>query len=144
MAALDLDEIVDVTLDEPPPPFSAIQWSGYVRGVAWVLHEAGHVIGGVEIALRSEVPVGTGLSSSAALGVAVARALSVLFAPERAARDWRCSPAWPWRRRLRRWESSIEMRQAEREGWSRLLPGSEVASRRHGEYCTVRIGLPVG
>jgi galactokinase len=50
---------------EPEAP-----WSDYVRGVAWALHEAGHRIVGLDAALQGDVPVGAGLSSSAALEVA--------------------------------------------------------------------------
>jgi galactokinase len=45
-------------------------WSDYVRGVAWALREAGHRIAGLDAALQGDVPVGAGLSSSAALEVA--------------------------------------------------------------------------
>ena len=45
-------------------------WSDYVRGVAWALREAGHRLSGLDAALQGDVPVGAGLSSSAALEVA--------------------------------------------------------------------------
>jgi galactokinase len=45
-------------------------WSDYVRGVAWALQEAGHRLVGLDAALQGDVPVGAGLSSSAALEVA--------------------------------------------------------------------------
>ncbi len=50
-------------------------WRNYVRGVAWALGEAGYDIGGVSLAILGDVPVGAGLSSSAALAVAVAGAM---------------------------------------------------------------------
>jgi galactokinase len=50
-------------------------WSDYVRGVAVTLERAGFRLRGARIMIRSEVPVGSGLSSSAALEVAVAQAL---------------------------------------------------------------------
>jgi galactokinase len=45
-------------------------WSDYVRGVVWALQEAGHRIVGLDAALQGDVPVGAGLSSSAALETA--------------------------------------------------------------------------
>lgn len=45
-------------------------WSDYVRGVAWALREAGHRLSGLDAALQGDVPIGAGLSSSAALEVA--------------------------------------------------------------------------
>lgn len=50
-------------------------WSDYVQGVAFMLEEAGYRIPGAKMLIASDVPVGSGLSSSAALEVAVALAL---------------------------------------------------------------------
>jgi galactokinase len=50
-------------------------WQAYVAGVVWALEEAGHRIGGADFVLSSDVPVGAGLSSSAALECAVLSAL---------------------------------------------------------------------
>jgi galactokinase len=50
-------------------------WSDYVRGVAGVLQSAGHQLHGANLAIRSDVPLGSGLSSSAALEVSTAWAL---------------------------------------------------------------------
>lgn len=47
-------------------------WGGYVAGVFWALREAGHTLPGVDLEIESDVPVGAGLSSSAALSCAVA------------------------------------------------------------------------
>src|SRR5215212_615432 len=54
-------------------------WLDYVQGVTAVLREAGHLHGGFDAALQSDVPLGSGLASSAALLVAVARALREAF-----------------------------------------------------------------
>jgi galactokinase len=51
-------------------------WIDYVQGVTKYLVEAGHHVGGFEAIVDSAVPIGSGLSSSAALEVSVMRALS--------------------------------------------------------------------
>ena len=51
-------------------------WAEYVKGVAWALQEAGHRLHGWEGVIAGDVPVGAGLSSSAALELAVARAFA--------------------------------------------------------------------
>ncbi|MBW0107002.1 galactokinase, partial [Pseudonocardia sp. KRD291] len=53
-------------------------WAGYVAGMFWALREAGHPVPEVDIVLDSDVPVGAGLSSSAALECAVGVALADL------------------------------------------------------------------
>jgi galactokinase len=50
-------------------------WSDYVIGVAVVLQKAGHSLRGAHLKIRGEVPIGSGLSSSAAVEVATACAL---------------------------------------------------------------------
>jgi galactokinase len=49
-------------------------WSSYVQGVAWALTESGRSLVGWDGAVASDVPVGAGLSSSAAIELATARA----------------------------------------------------------------------
>jgi galactokinase len=53
-------------------------WAEYVKGVAWVLQEAGYRLRGWEGVIAGDVPVGAGLSSSAALELAVARAFAAV------------------------------------------------------------------
>ncbi|GEB46850.1 galactokinase [Microbacterium testaceum] len=55
-----------------------LDWAGYPLGVAWALRQAAPdaETRGVDIALASDVPVGAGLSSSAAIEGAVASALN--------------------------------------------------------------------
>jgi galactokinase len=50
-------------------------WFDYVAGTAWSLRAAGLPVGGIDAVIGSDVPVGAGLSSSAAIETAVARAL---------------------------------------------------------------------
>jgi len=53
-------------------------WARYVLGVAWALAAAGVEVPGVDLLVDSAVPLGSGLSSSAALTAAVAVALDEL------------------------------------------------------------------
>jgi galactokinase len=53
-------------------------WAAYPAGVAWALLDAGFAIGGASIDIDSDLPVGAGVSSSAALECAVALALCSL------------------------------------------------------------------
>ncbi|MFI5807512.1 galactokinase [Streptomyces sp. NPDC051561] len=58
------------------------EWWTYLAGVVWALRERGYaaeVAGGADVHLRSTVPTGAGLSSSAALEVALALALVDLY-----------------------------------------------------------------
>ncbi|WP_104083680.1 galactokinase [Cryobacterium sp. Y11] len=71
-------ETVEVSLDELVPE-NLDGWSAYPLGVAWALGQFGadlSAVPGFEIYVDSNVPVGAGLSSSAALESAVAVALN--------------------------------------------------------------------
>jgi galactokinase len=70
----NLGEVCDLELDSMRPGRSG-HWSDYVRGIAGVLESAGYRLRGAELAIMSEVPLGAGLSSSAALEVSTALAL---------------------------------------------------------------------
>ena len=59
-------------------PGEVTGWAGYVAGIVWALRDAGFDVPGARIALASEVPVGSGLSSSAALESSVLTALADL------------------------------------------------------------------
>jgi len=66
--AIDLDSTVEFSLDDIQYD-SEKPWSNYERGVAKVLQDAGYVLQGVDMALTSDIPVASGLSSSAAMEV---------------------------------------------------------------------------
>ncbi len=73
--SLMMDETVSFDLDEANPQ-ARKHWSDYVRGVAWVLESVGgHRLKGADLMIDSTVPLGAGLSSSAALEVATGYAL---------------------------------------------------------------------
>ena len=69
--ALDLDERSEFSLDRLLPS-EQHPWSNYQRGVAHFLQARGHSLRGLDGALTSNVPIGSGLSSSAAVEVATA------------------------------------------------------------------------
>jgi galactokinase len=54
-------------------------WANYVRGVAAMLVDGGHAADGLDMAIAGDVPQGAGLSSSAAIEVAVAGAFREAF-----------------------------------------------------------------
>ncbi|HEV7863922.1 MAG TPA: galactokinase, partial [Acidimicrobiia bacterium] len=59
-------------------PGRSTGWAAYAEGVAWVLREQGVALPGADIVVHGDLPVGAGLSSSAALEAAVALALTDL------------------------------------------------------------------
>jgi galactokinase len=54
-------------------------WADYVQGLTWVLARGGFTVGGFDLRVDSDVPLGSGLSSSASLEVAVLRAIRDAF-----------------------------------------------------------------
>ena len=68
-----MDEPAVIDLVARPSPKQ--DWTDYVAGVAYVLEDAGYRLTGADLLIASTVPRGAGLSSSAALEVAVAMAL---------------------------------------------------------------------
>jgi galactokinase len=54
----------------------AAEWGDYIQGLTWVL---GGGVGGFDLWIESDVPLGSGLSSSAALEIAALRAMREAF-----------------------------------------------------------------
>jgi galactokinase len=82
----ELDQRVEISLDQIEPEKRRRDWSDYVIGTIWSLgvdtllkENNSKDENGLDIKIRSEVPLGAGLSSSAALECAVAVALNQLF-----------------------------------------------------------------
>jgi galactokinase len=72
--SLALSETVEFDLDGSDPA-PRRDWADYVLGVAIMLERAGHRLRGADLMLQSSVPMGAGMSSSAALEVSVGYAL---------------------------------------------------------------------
>ena len=66
-------DTAELNLDRPTK--SRKHWSDYPLGVAVKLEEAGHRLKGANLLIRSDVPIGSGLSSSAAIEVSTALVL---------------------------------------------------------------------
>tara|TARA_B100000614_G_scaffold110661_1_gene99203 strand:- start:4004 stop:5191 length:1188 start_codon:yes stop_codon:yes gene_type:complete len=85
VAIADLDELF-----ASPAPTSVPEWTTYPLGVAWALLRAAGdaaTAAGLDLAIASSVPVGAGLSSSAAIECAVAVALNELWGADLSAKD---------------------------------------------------------
>lgn len=89
VVALDLDQEATFDLEELAAAEAGDRhdegngWMEYPRGVAWAMLEAGIDIGGMDAVFSGDVPRGAGLSSSAALELAFARAFAAA-----AGHDW--------------------------------------------------------
>ncbi|SDZ09884.1 galactokinase [Tessaracoccus flavus] len=77
IASLELNEDVTIALKDLAPGVGG--WDAYLAGVVWALREAGHAVGGATLVLSSDVPLGAGLSSSAAIECATVAALVDLY-----------------------------------------------------------------
>ena len=72
--ALDLNETATIDLDAEPKRLRH-SWVDYVEGTARCVEEQFGRINGAELVISSDVPIGSGLSSSAALEISVGLAL---------------------------------------------------------------------
>lgn len=70
----NFEETVEFDLDDPDPS-RRLHWSDYPHGVAVILERSGRRLRGANMLIHGEVPIGSGLSSSAAIEVATAYAL---------------------------------------------------------------------
>ncbi|HEV7375525.1 MAG TPA: galactokinase [Pyrinomonadaceae bacterium] len=72
--SLNVEESAEFDLDNPGPKLRGV-WLDYIEGVAQSLRSRGAHLVGVDMALSSDVPVGAGLSSSAALEISTGMAM---------------------------------------------------------------------
>lgn len=77
LAATDLPDRVQASLDDLEK-YKDLKWGNYQLGVADELEKAGYTLVGCDMLFHDTVPLGAGLSSSAAIEVATALALVTL------------------------------------------------------------------
>ena len=75
-----LDFADEVRFDASSPVRGGAPWGEYLKASASMLGSAGHVLTGWEGVLASDVPIGAGLSSSAAIELATLRAFAAVSA----------------------------------------------------------------
>lgn len=74
--SLDMDETAVFSLDALLHQDEG--WVEYIKGVAWALQSAGYALNGWEGVMAGDVPIGSGLSSSAALEMATTQAFTAV------------------------------------------------------------------
>ncbi|RNI30394.1 galactokinase [Rufibacter immobilis] len=76
--AFDLEESAEFDLNKVQR--ADIGWANYLLGVVAQLQKAGHEVKGFDVVFGGNIPIGAGLSSSAAVECGLAYALNYLFA----------------------------------------------------------------
>ena len=76
ICSLNFNEVLEFSLNDKNLSGT---WIDYLKGVVFYLKEAGHQINGMTGVLHSTVPIGAGLSSSAALEVVIAYIFNLLY-----------------------------------------------------------------
>jgi galactokinase len=71
----DFDQCAEFSLDTIEHD-TQCEWSNYIRGVADVLQKAGHTLCGFDAVMQGDVPIASGLSSSAATEMATVMAFT--------------------------------------------------------------------
>lgn len=84
--SLDYHDSTTFTLDQLKDS-SLPAWSGYLRGVLWVLAQECHDLRGMDLTVAGNVPLGAGFSSSAAVEVAMMEICSALLHIKLAQKD---------------------------------------------------------
>ncbi len=78
LIAKDLNDTYTFDINIPLKPIDTL-WANYILGVLYELKERGHILNGFTMVFSSTVPMGAGLSSSAALECGVGYAMNNLF-----------------------------------------------------------------
>jgi len=78
LTSVEMSRTTDLELGEMTPGHPS-GWAAYQAGVLWAMLRAGLPIGGVDAVMVSDVPIGSGLSSSAAVEGCLAVAVSDLY-----------------------------------------------------------------
>lgn len=85
LSSLDFGQEGETTLaeladQEGPPSASSpeLAWLNFPAGVAWAMQQAGHKLSGMDAVFSGDIPVGAGVSSSAAVEVAFIMAWEAL------------------------------------------------------------------
>jgi galactokinase len=75
VCALDFDQWDHFDLQKEISRLSQNSWANYFRGIIWSLLQRGCTLKGMDAVVAGDIPIGAGLSSSAALEVAVGFAM---------------------------------------------------------------------
>ena len=74
LLSLDFKETISFSINLQLQPGKS--WADYIKGTTWALEQQGYTLQGWEGVMAGDVPIGAGLSSSAAVEMAVARAFA--------------------------------------------------------------------
>lgn len=74
--SLDFNETISFSINLQLQPGKS--WADYIKGTTWALGQQGYTLQGWEGIMAGDVPIGAGLSSSAAVEMAVARAFAAV------------------------------------------------------------------
>ena len=77
VASRVLNDTAEFVIDQADD-FQLQKWAKYVAGVTWTLQAQGIALKGADVLIDSDVSIGGGLSSSAALEVAIGKALTTI------------------------------------------------------------------
>ncbi len=79
IAANYQNQLDQFDLDKDIVPHQYFPWANYIRGVAKTLLSHGKILAGMDIVIAGNIPQGAGLSSSAALEVAIIQSFASVF-----------------------------------------------------------------